>query len=174
MEALQKYIMKTRKEIFFPQLYIAADESSNMAQASFLFFYKLSTACLILAVIFSVENAYFKILPVLSALFFLASLAAYTYAKSQKLQDNWYRSRAIAESIKTATWRLIMSAQPFNSESEELNLERFKNLLDEFLTGNKTLGALLSEKWQSNNVITERMIEVLRMSFEDKKDNSGS
>ncbi len=51
-----------------------------------------------------------------------------------KPQSKWYESRAIAESVKTMSWRYLMKAKPFEGpdvESRRLLLERMQKVLSE-------------------------------------------
>jgi hypothetical protein len=152
----------------FPALYGAADSTSNDAQESLLKYHKISVVLLVLAVMTSLENAMNSCLAIISAIFFIGSLSAYVYGKQQKFQERWYQARALAESIKTATWRLVMLAEPFG-QSKENNLETFRNLLTELLEENKGIGAHISGDWSQMDEITTRMIEILRMPFDDKR-----
>lgn len=152
-----------------PALYGAADSTSNDAQAALLKYNKISTALLVLAVMTSLESAMSSCLAIISAIFFIGSLSAYVYSKNQKFQERWYQARALAESIKTATWRLVMSAEPFGQAKEEAKLETFRNLLTELLEENKGIGAHISGDWSQKDEITPRMLEILHMKFADKK-----
>lgn len=156
-------------EVDFPALYGAADSSSNDAQAALLKYNKFSTVLLVLAVMTSLESAMNSCLAIISAIFFIGSLSAYVYCKYQKFQERWYQARALAESIKTATWRLVMSAEPFRQAEENTNLEIFRKLLTELLEENKGIGAHISGDWSQKDEITTRMLEILRMPFDDKK-----
>jgi hypothetical protein len=153
----------------FPALYCAADSTSNDAQALLLKYNKISAALLVLAVMTSLESTMNSYLAIISAIFFIGSLSAYVYSKNQKFQERWYQARALAESIKTATWRVVMSAEPFGHAKEEANLEIFRSLLTELLEENKGIGAHISGDWSQKDEITIRMLEILRMPFEDKK-----
>ena len=161
--------MKFNKEELFPAIYLSADAASNVYQNSFLMYYKLSTASLVIAVMASLDNFEGRALPIISAIFFLASLGCYAYPKFMRFQESWYMARALAESIKTATWRLLMSAEPFNSQDKDSNIKTYTDLLSEFLTANKRIASNLESNYSTNSVITEKMHEILNMTFEDKK-----
>jgi len=153
-----------------PALYFTADSTSNAAQKSLLFYNKWSTFLLIVAVIASIEGTKISWLPLISALCFFGSLSTYVYSKYQKFQELWYQSRALAESIKTASWRLVMSAEPFNARDEGQNLEAFRKILTELLLENKGLGKNLSNFEPQHEEITDRMLEILHSTFDEKKE----
>lgn len=65
-------------------------------------------------------------LAVISAILFLTSLAITIYIKYANLQGHWYQTRALAESIKTSVWKLIMCAEPYAEVSKTRILISFK------------------------------------------------
>lgn len=153
----------------YPALYRAADEASNKAQANLLLCHKISTIFLVVAVLMSLEGAANQGMAIVSAICFIGSLLAFIYGKQQRFQERWYQARALSESIKTASWRLIMAAEPFMQGHEEVNLRKFQKLLFELLTENKGIGADLSSELAQESEITTRMIDILHMPFEEKK-----
>jgi len=102
--------------------------------------------------------------------FFFGSLLLFIYGQYQDFQGRWYKARALAESVKTATWRLIMSAEPFTEVAQEANLEKFRKLLTELLDENKGIGAHLGGEWSDQDEITPEMSGTLGQSFEVKRD----
>lgn len=152
----------------FPALYCAADSASEAVQRKLLKAHKINYGLLIAgaaAALFG-SSVFFACV---SALLFLASLATYVYLQQQDFQGLWYRSRALAESVKTATWRLVMGAQPFSKESEQENLESFRTLLVELLRENTGIGKHLAGDWSGHDQVTPEMLMVLRESYDKKK-----
>ena len=154
----------------YPALYIAASEASKIAQDNVLLFYKLNSFLLIVAAALSLIGVQNACLAIISALVFIASLLVYIYGRSQNFQGRWYKARALAESIKTATWRLVMSAEPFNSPERIQNLEDFSKLLDELLVENKGIGAQLAGNPAELPQITPKIIELLDKNYEEKRE----
>lgn len=101
---------------------------------------------------------------------FLASLAVYVYRSQQGWHDKWYRARALAESIKTATWRYVMRAEPFADTSDSKNAQAFRHLLSELLRQNAVLANDLSVTGRDLDQITSGMRERLSRSFGEAKD----
>lgn len=62
----------------YSALYRAADKASYEAQASLLSCYKISTIFLVLAVMTSLEGANNQCLAIISAIFFVISLVAFS------------------------------------------------------------------------------------------------
>lgn len=156
------------KESDYPALYRTADAASVRAQNGFLRVFKASVVTLVLGAIVSLVNAKHAIAMIISGLLFLASLAIYVYGQFENYRGRWYQARALAESVKTATWRLIMGADPF-AKTSDVNMERFRALLTELLQEHKGLAKHLSGELTNEDQITPEMKRVLTLSFDEKK-----
>jgi hypothetical protein len=155
-------------DIDYPALYRTADAASVRAQNGFLRVFKASAVLLVLGAVVSLVNSKYAVMMVVSGLLFLASLAVYVYGQFENFRGRWYQARALAESVKTATWRLIMGADPF-SKAVDTSLEKYRALLMELLQENKGLAKHLSGQWSNEDQITSEMRRVISLSFEDKK-----
>lgn len=153
----------------FPALYGAADSASNEAQANLLLAYKANSWLLVGGAAIALASTMTSWLAIIAALVFIASLLVYGFAQYRDFQGRWYQARALAESVKTATWRLMMSADPFADDDPASNLERFRRLLTELIRDNQGIGEHLSGDWSKQDQITVRMREVLGSSFAEKK-----
>src|SRR4051812_22914863 len=98
----------------FPAIFGAADAAANSAQRGYLAVHRWNSWLLICAAALALASRMTTVLAILSAVLFLASLATYIYGQYQRFQERWYQARALAESVKTATWRLMMMADPFS------------------------------------------------------------
>ena len=47
---------------------------------------------------------------------FILSLAIFTVSKKRDPMKLWYNGRAVAESVKTMTWKWMMQAEPYHYE----------------------------------------------------------
>lgn len=155
-------------KVEFPALYIAADAASNSAQSTFLRAQQLNFVLLIGGSVCALLEPS-RELAITSAVFFLASLVVYAYIQQLDFQAIWYRSRALAESVKTATWRLVMGAQPFDQIDESVRLEKFRQLLSELLRQNQGIGKHLVGEWSSADQVTPTLLHAMRADFHGKK-----
>lgn len=155
-------------EAEFPALYRAADAASNSAQSTFLRAQQLNFVLLIGGAVCALLEPT-RELAIASAVCLLASLAVYAYIQQQDLQAIWYRSRALAESVKTAAWRLVMGAQPFDQDDEKVRLEKFRQLLSELLLQNEGIGKHLVGEWSSADQVTPALLDTMRAGFDLKK-----
>jgi hypothetical protein len=152
----------------FPALYAAADDASNKSQRELLILSAANSILLILGAFFSLYRNTSQCLTILGAVCFLASLFILIYLKYEALQDKWYQARALAESVKTASWRLVMNAEPFNKDTENENLETFQKLLSELLQQNQNIGNYLAGKFSEGEQISPTMLDHLRLSYDEK------
>ena len=152
----------------YPALYIAADKASLNAQNKLLFNYRLKILFLLLGVVLAAQTIMLEFFSIISALVFLLLLFIYVFSYVQKHQDKWYRTRALAESIKTATWRFMMSSEPFNKESKESNLDSFRQLLFELLKENKILGDCLGGGVAAKDQVTDFMLQMHKNDYQEK------
>jgi hypothetical protein len=125
---------------------------------------------LILGAITALLRSNSQCLAIISAILFLVSLAITIHIKVANLQGNWYQSRALAESIKTSVWRLLMGADPYADVSKSKNLEKFQHLLKELLFENKHITKVLSDPINDSEQITQAMLETIDASFEEKRE----
>ena len=77
------------------------------------------------------------------ALVLLASLAVLLHRTGKKPEQDWYRCRALAKSVKTSTWRYVMRAQPFNGEDLDAR-KQFRHMLGGLLTSNEHIANKLA------------------------------
>jgi len=156
------------KEEDYPALYISSDLAAQKAQKQLLNNYKLTSGLLLLGAVLATKSPNTAICSVLSGLMFLSLLGIHVYGYTQKHQDKWYRARALAESIKTATWRFMMQAEPFDKSTDCESLEAYKKLLLELLREHKDLGHVLAGDASSKDQVTEVMTHVRQESYESK------
>lgn len=115
------------EQIDFPALYQIADDSSLKGQKLYLNFFRWEQITLIAGAIVSLfplsDPDYGYLLAMLAALCFIAAIALSVAMKSKKFENSWYVGRAVAESIKTLTWRYITKGEPFvnNSSQQEVD-----------------------------------------------------
>ena len=106
----------------------------------------------------------------LIAFVFFAALGLSLFLGVMKYEKNWYNGRAVAESIKTSTWRYSMRAAPFeNADSVHSTKSEFRNLLNSILRTNRELGDFIGEHQDTNEQITTEMNQIRALSIEERK-----
>ncbi len=115
-----------------PALYHVATLASGEAQKYYLLLVKINVALLSFGAISSAINvsansALFNgIIANISAVLLIGSVVITSAIELAKFEKKWYDGRAIAESIKTITWRFILNAEPYNTLSNRDAEERFR------------------------------------------------
>jgi len=102
----------------FPAVYRSANELSKKSQSAFFLALKLHLILLIIGAALSVFNFSHWISAVLQALVFFGAFSCSVYLFAKRPDKNWYAGRAVAESIKTLTWRYMCRAEPFQDDDE--------------------------------------------------------
>lgn len=152
----------------YPALYRAADDASNGIQGFLLLSFKCHAFLLFLGALISIVSTLNSAYALVAALLFISSLGIHVNSQLRNFQGRWYRARALAESVKTGTWRFIMRADPFSSANQVENLAAFQDLLMELLKDNKDMGEELSGKYSGSEQVTAGMLAVQRLPYEDR------
>lgn len=98
----------------FPALYRSADSLSLASQAHFFRALRVHLVTLVLAAALSIANIPHWSIAALQLLVLLGALGCSIYLFSMRPDRLWYAGRAVAESIKTVTWRYVCRAEPFD------------------------------------------------------------
>lgn len=157
--------------IAYPALYVGADSASNGAQKEYLNLIRAEYAFLFIAAIFSMSWASEKYYLVFYALVFVFAAATLLFRSVRKPEQSWYRCRALAESIKTSTWRYMMRSEPFvDAESIQVPRAEFRNHLREILRSNRQVGDIIAGYSSDEEQVTDEMENVRLLSLEERKE----
>jgi hypothetical protein len=105
----------------------------------------------------------------LASISFFAILFLTIFQGVKRFDRTWYNGRAVAESVKTRTWRFVMRAEPYfdvesiNSVKQEF-CEDLKNILEQ----NRDLGSFLSHESVTKDTISKSMVEIRELSVIDR------
>jgi len=110
----------------YPSLFQGADAASFSAQRMYLLLQRMYIGSLIIAGMASmftpvVSGGVLTCMYTAMAIILTAGLLVLWIGRSRRDDHVWFDCRAVAESVKTATWRFMMSAPPFESDH---NLDR--------------------------------------------------
>ncbi|EPJ3901827.1 DUF4231 domain-containing protein, partial [Proteus mirabilis] len=150
--------------IDYPKVYSYADDKSAKKQKwyfrllileySFLFIIALNS-------FLSYERKFivsFILIAVLVAFFFLKKIFS--------LASEWYKYRALAESVKTTCWRYVMRAEPFNNSDQCDNYEEFKNSLVDTIKDSNVIPKKIKPEILNNSTVTDSMRAIELLSLE--------
>ena len=127
----------------YPALYQAASQLSENAQKHFYRALRFHILLLVVASVISVANSTHQDLAILQALVLLGTLGCAIYLYLGRPDRHWYAGRAVAESIKTSTWRFVSRAEPFNN-SDEIDNQNFGLKQKAIVEQNRDIAGLLT------------------------------
>lgn len=151
----------------FPPLYRSADEFSQKSQVYFFSALKLHLILLILAAILSFINIPHWLIAVCQLISLLGALSCSVYLYSMRPDRYWYAGRAVAESIKTITWRYVSRAEPFQN-SDSTAKSDFQQKLRAIIEQNRDIAQRLTTLLEMSQ-ITETMTKMRAATLEDRK-----
>ncbi len=155
----------------YPALYRAADATSIGSQAMHLLLIRGYLGLLIFGSVFSVLGIQSKVSAAFSALVFIGTIILSILMITKRSEDEWYRARAIAESVKTSTWRFMMKGAPYlDAVSVEQVKKEFRNLLRSILSEHKDLSHEFGGEVSEADQITSKMCEVRSCSLQKRID----
>ncbi|GAB4193274.1 MAG: hypothetical protein Tsb002_23610 [Wenzhouxiangellaceae bacterium] len=154
----------------YPALYVAADSASNNAQKKFLLAVRVHTGLLIIGAALAVNPLPSWIYSITNAMAFIGAIGISILLSTKNYEKTWYSARALAESVKTASWRFMMQAEPFHDlDSAKEAKSEFSNQLKEILHANNQLGEVLGDPSSDGDQITQAMITARSDNLEDRK-----
>ncbi len=159
----------TPSKLDFPALYSSADTASAKAQRGFWRTIRAEYALLFLVACLSLGRGIFGPSLILLNLLLMILAGLFVYKVHKKLDQDWYRCRALAESVKTSTWRFAMRAHPFqDAENIDLPKAELRNLLRDILRANTHLAEKLEHSESDEALFKESMLAARKMSLEDR------
>jgi hypothetical protein len=155
----------------FPALYQSADQASLTAQSNYYFALKSYLFLLVTATLISFYYSTDLIGALASVSLFLITLCILIWLKVEKPEDTWYNGRAVAESVKTRTWRWIMKAEPYDQiVPEEQSRKEFLSDLKSILDQNRSLSAHLQSEKATGDAISSQMSNIRNLSLGERLD----
>lgn len=151
----------------YPALFLDADNASNRYQAKFLHLIRGEYLTLFFAAVFSMSFLNGVVYYLLYAGVFVIGLVILITRAQSKPEQWWYRCRALAESVKTLTWRYMMHATPFGGDDAQARVEFRKNLHAIFRENIETAKQITND-WSGNDQITQAMENVRAQSRQDR------
>lgn len=154
----------------YPSLYQVADKASLCAQTFLLRLTVLHALLLIIGTTLAINIQPQREYSLIMAIFYLAAVALSVFLGVKKYEKTWYNGRAVAESIKTSTWRYTMRAVPFeDAESVQAPRAEFRNMLESIIRTNRELGDSISEHEDTGEQVTVEMNNIRALSLDDRK-----
>jgi len=159
----------------YPCLFQSSDSSSLIEQKTYINLCRIDFSLIVLAAFFSGFSLnpnlkIFKWCAFFALISLILSFCLKLIIKVGKWDKKWFDTRAIAESVKTATWRYIMGVEPYeNSLSAEDADRKFVNKLSEILESASKDSGSLAKSVVEGQQISNRMREIRQMNIEGRK-----
>ncbi|MEM5471936.1 DUF4231 domain-containing protein [Hoeflea sp. AS60] len=152
----------------FPALYSSANEGAIRAQNYFLWMVRSEYCLLFFVSVASATRAASGLNPIVVTLLLAILAGLFVFKIVKKLDQDWYRCRALAESVKTSTWRFSMRAHPFEDTSSiNIPKNKFRILLRDILQSNRHIAANIETA--ETKQVTDTMIAIRKLSLEDRR-----
>ena len=151
----------------YPALFLDSDGSSDKYQSNFLWLIRGEYLMLFIASVFSLNFIEGVVCNLLYAAAFFAGLIILITRAQSKPEQQWYRCRALAESVKTLTWRYMMHAAPFNSKENDAKSE-LRDQLHKVFNENIATAKLITSDWSGKDQITNAMADVRSMNRKER------
>lgn len=154
----------------YPALYTSSSELSRISQSKYYFLMRSEYFLLLVASVLSMSQSVVRGYLVLCAAVVIASLAVLIVRSWTKPEQDWYKGRALAESIKTSCWRYCMRAEPFGGQDpDQVTRKEFRNHLRSILEANRHIGERIPPTSAAEDQITKSMEDARSLSLEDRK-----
>lgn len=151
----------------FPALYQSANDLSLESQTHFFRALKFHLVLLVVAAFLSFVHFPHWSVGVLQLLALLGALSCSIYLFSKRPDRNWYAGRAVAESIKTITWRYVSRAEPFQGDDAKTR-SQFQQKLKSIVDQNQAVAQAFT-KYLDAPQITDAMIQMRTSSLDERK-----
>jgi hypothetical protein len=162
---MAKYRVKDWDQSTFPALYRCADDASGNARRWYLRWVGVNLGLLVLGALVGSINpsdiGHKQMVQGAAATCFFLALGTTILLANRRWERVWYAGRAVAESVKSLTWKFIAGADPFpiTLDSGEA-VKRFADSLRELLQENRHLATAFSGKDSVGEQITDHMTDL--------------
>ncbi|MCE5185132.1 MAG: DUF4231 domain-containing protein [Planctomycetaceae bacterium] len=151
----------------YPGLYQAADLASTRAQKYYFRFIRFYLLLLIVGTVMDSLTIQSKGLALAIVATLLTTLFTSIYVAFKRYDKAWYNCRAVAESVKTMTWRYMMKAQPY--EREEVAQHFFLQGLRQLLSKNGDLAEYFDSGSATRNAISQQITSIRGLPLNERK-----
>lgn len=160
-------IIENNKDL--PGLYQAADAASLRAQSWYFGALGVYLVLLVCAALVSFLWPTDTQGALASAVLFLVTLGILIGLKVKKPDDIWYNGRAVAESVKTRSWRWMMQAEPYQDNGNpEIISKVFISDLKSILSQNRSLSHELTSSEGVLDPISQKMKTIRGLTLQER------
>lgn len=164
----------TGSNISYPSLFLESDRASLRAQNAYLRLSKAQMSLMVLSSVFGmlagIYPVYQRVLSDAAAISVAVGLALMWIIRVAQYERAWFDCRALAESVKTAAWRYMMGAGPYDYDLDTAAVDdRFVKDLREFRASRTGVEAHLVDMGYQPGLITDEMRRIRGLPFSTRK-----
>jgi hypothetical protein len=152
----------------FPALHRSANTLSLDAQRHFFTVLKLHLSLLCIGAALSAINFPYVWIAVAQVFALLGALFCSIYLFAKRPDRLWYAGRAVAESVKTITWRFVTKTEPFDT-AESVAQHDFRKQRRDIVEQNREVAQSLTSNLTEVQ-ITDAMNDFRNRSLEERKE----
>jgi len=158
----------------YPAGYVASDQTAVKLERNYFRLLKTELVLFIGASLVGILAAFpttglDRPLAIAAAILIAGAFLVLWRMRKRRLEQKWFQYRAIAESIKTAAWRYMMQAPPFEYSAENGDLDRkFLATLSAIRLDRVGVKVQAHEPGADGSQITEFMRKVQKLPVEER------
>jgi SMODS and SLOG-associating 2TM effector domain 1/SMODS and SLOG-associating 2TM effector domain 3 len=157
------------EEIYYPALYRASNKAAKNAQRRHFAYIRSYSYLLISAACIGIYGIEDSVAAAGAALLMIGGIFISILMILKKEEDVWYRTRAVAESVKTSAWRFMMRGEPYtDAVSTEIVNKELRGRLRKILCDHKDLSLELGGEISGEEQISEHMCEVRNQPLNER------
>lgn len=155
-------------EIKYPSLYDITNKRSERNQKYYFTALRVEYALLISSAV----NAFLKYdFKYYTALFLFTILMLMVVFKlKSKFEREWYKYRAVTESIKTISWKFSMKSEPFNDKDESRNISQLASYLEGIVGGSEFISKSIDSVSVLKSTVSDEMKNIRKLSLDGRRD----
>jgi hypothetical protein len=155
----------------YPAIFKSADKASNDTQKYYLNCIRAYNITLVIGVGLGVYGIKSNPSAIIAAILFFIGIFITILLHTRGYENVWYKCRAVAESIKTSTWRFMMRANPYEVVETNHQVSRdFLTLIQNVLKEHKGLSEHLTTEYGTSEQITPQMNDIRSLDLTKRKD----
>lgn len=154
----------------YPALYRKADTASLEAQRKYLSAIRWQIFLLMCGAGLSIKSMPDAWYSVTNAAIFIAAIGVSILIANRNYEKSWYGTRALAESVKTSTWRFMMKSEPFHSSEDTTEAKRlFLSRIREISNSNNQTDIAMNGSNEGIDQVTVEMQRIRALSLDERK-----
>lgn len=157
-------------DLEFPALFRSADHAAKREQQTYLQLIGLEYGLLIVSAVLAMNLSDSSLYFVLYAMVFVGSICLLLFRMLRRPEQDWYRCRALAESVRTSTWRYAMRAAPFDGDDIRCARAEFHKYLSDVLSSNRHIGHRIAHVESIGEQTTRAMDRLRTAPLAERRD----